>query len=327
MTPPTPTDDPFRAETAGHHLVPVLVATEDERADDVLARLVARGPEHHDTIHIVDAAGRSSGVVRLLALVAAKPDTRIAELAISTPSVHRDDDQEVVARLALENELSEVPVIDSGGKLLGAVPALALLAILRAEHHEDLDRLAGLGREQARAIGALTERPVRRLRRRVPWLVVGLAGSVGGALAATRFEAVVGSNVALAFFLPTVIYLADAISTQTEAVVVRGLSATAKPRIAIIAGELATGTLLGIVLAALAMPVVYAVSGAAIAVTVAVALVAAAVIATTISLALAFGLDRIGVDPAYGAGPLGTVVQDVASMLVYLGVALVIMQP
>ncbi len=321
-----PTSNDYEPETAGRHMVPVVTARENDRVTDVLAELVSRGPEHHDTVHVVDERGELHGVARLLALVAADGDTQIGTLARAAPSVHRDTDQETVARLALRNSLSEVPVTDHEGRLVGAVPALALLAILRDEHHEDMDRLAGIRRQQAQAVGALADSPIQRLRRRMPWLIVGLAGSIAGALAATRFEALIGRHIALAFFLPTVIYLADAISTQTEAIVIRGLSVAAAKGSRIVSGELVTGTLIGGLLAMLAFPVVFIMAGYAVALTVSVSLIAAAAIATTISLLLAWGLQRAGADPAYGAGPLGTVIQDVVSLLIYLGVALAIIR-
>jgi magnesium transporter len=34
--------------------------------------------------------------------------------------------------------------------------------------------------------------------------------------------------------------------------------------------------------------------------------------------------DRLSIDPAFGSGPLATVVQDLLSILIYLGVAMLI---
>ncbi|MBQ0920902.1 magnesium transporter, partial [Hydrogenophaga aromaticivorans] len=49
----------------------------------------------------------------------------------------------------------------------------------------------------------------------------------------------------------------------------------------------------------------------------AAALVAAGGIATTIGLVLPWVLSRLGSDPAYGSGPLATIVQDLLSLLTY----------
>ena len=55
-----------------------------------------------------------------------------------------------------------------------------------------------------------------------------------------------------------------------------------------------------------------------LAVAVAGALLTAGAVATTIGLLLPWLLARFGHDPAYGSGPLATVVQDVLNILIFL---------
>lgn len=57
----------------------------------------------------------------------------------------------------------------------------------------------------------------------------------------------------------------------------------------------------------------------ALAVAVAVALSGASMVATGLGLLLPWGLTRLGLDPAYGSGPLATIVQDLLSLLIYFG--------
>jgi len=42
--------------------------------------------------------------------------------------------------------------------------------------------------------------------------------------------------------------------------------------------------------------------------------------AAALGLLLPWGLARLGRDPALGSGPIATVIQDILSLLVYLGV-------
>jgi magnesium transporter len=51
------------------------------------------------------------------------------------------------------------------------------------------------------------------------------------------------------------------------------------------------------------------------------AMFASIAIATLIGVAVPRTLERLGRDPAFGSGPLATVVQDLLSLLVYFGVA------
>ena len=48
-------------------------------------------------------------------------------------------------------------------------------------------------------------------------------------------------------------------------------------------------------------------------------------LATSIGLLFPWVLQRLGIDPAFGSGPLATVVQDVLSLLVYLAVCTVLL--
>ena len=57
----------------------------------------------------------------------------------------------------------------------------------------------------------------------------------------------------------------------------------------------------------------------ALATAVALALVAACAAATTIGFLMPWLLARTGADPAFGSGPIATIVQDVLSLLIYFG--------
>ena len=58
-----------------------------------------------------------------------------------------------------------------------------------------------------------------------------------------------------------------------------------------------------------------------VAAAVALALLASCTIATMVGMALPFALHRLGRDPAFGSGPLATVIQDLLSIAIYFAVA------
>lgn len=85
--------------------------------------------------------------------------------------------------------------------------------------------------------------------------------------------------------------------------------------------ELATGALIGVVLAAVATPLVGLLFGDwALSAAVGCALVAAAAAATGCGLVFPWALTRLGVDPAFGSGPVATVFQDGLTLLIYFAV-------
>jgi magnesium transporter len=58
---------------------------------------------------------------------------------------------------------------------------------------------------------------------------------------------------------------------------------------------------------------------------VAVSLLCACAIATGLGLCLPWGFARVGWDPALASGPVGTIIQDVLSLLIYFGAATAIL--
>jgi magnesium transporter len=125
---------------------------------------------------------------------------------------------------------------------------------------------------------------------------------------------------AVAFFMPALVYLADAIGTQSETIAVRGLSLSHMSLRQLFAVEVRTGLLLGTVLSAIAFPLIVAAFGnLRLAAAVALALTLASTIASTLGLAMPALLQRLGADPAYGSGPIANIVQDVLTLAIYFG--------
>ena len=135
------------------------------------------------------------------------------------------------------------------------------------------------------------------------------------------FEEQLEENVLLAVFVPGVVYMADAVGTQTEALVIRGLSVGVSIR-AILRREIATGFVIGLAIAVAFLPFALLVWGdGSLALAVSVALLASSAIATLVALLLPWALQRLGTDPAFGSGPLATVIQDLLSIGIYFAVA------
>jgi magnesium transporter len=211
-------------------------------------------------------------------------------------------------------------VVGDGHRFLGFIPPDRLIGILVNEHAEDLARVGGFlrGAESARA--ASTESVARRLWHRLPWLAVGLVGAMVSAGIVSAFETQLATNLLIAFFVPGIVYLADAVGTQTEAIAIRGLSVGVGIR-SVVGRELVTGVVVGAILGAVMFPVIILVWGdVAVAAAVAGAILAASAIATLIALALPWLLQRLGRDPAFGSGPLATVVQDLLSIAIYFAI-------
>ena len=310
-------------ETVGGHVVAsVLHASPGETAREVLARLTSQKPSCVEIVLLADEHGRLIGAAALARVVALDGNDPIDKAVDRDfPRVRPNTDQEHAASLALHHGVDALPVVDDEGCALGVMPAQALLQVLRQEHVEDLHVLGGIQREASKARHAIDDPPLRRVQQRLPWLVAGLGGSALATAAMAGFEETLERTIAVAFFVPAIVYLADAVGTQTEMIAVRGLSLTRSGIAHLIGGELRTGMLLGAILAIISFPfVLWVFRDVRLAGAVATALFVASSIAATIGIAFPWALAKMRRDPAYGSGPLATIVQDVLSLLVYLGV-------
>ena len=307
-------------ETVAEHLSDAyLRASPDDTLDAIAARLARERPAEMEIVCAVSAEGRLLGTLPVRKLFGFQGSRSLAEvMRRDAPSARIDEDQEHAANLALHHGMNALPVVDHDGKLAGIVPAHTMLHVLRLEHVEDLHRLAGIQRETSRARHAIEDPPIRRFWHRIPWLVAGLAGSAAATGVMAGFEQRLSANVAIAFFIPAIVYLADAVGTQTEAIAVRGLSLTRSGITHLLAAELGVGTLIGAALGALAMPLVHFGFGdAKLALAVGISIWVASSIAATLGLLLPWILAKMHVDPAHGSGPLATVIQDILSIVAY----------
>lgn len=314
-------------ETATQHLVRrIPLARPEDTVASVIANLIGREYDSVEAVYVLDERGRLRGLARLADLLGMPGERTLAEVMDSEPpSVQPDEDQERIATEAIRHGVADVPVVDEGGCLLGVVPAQTLIEVLRREHVEDLHRLAGIVHEQNNISEAVVAQPVKRLWRRLPWLLVGLVGSMLATIVMARFEHLLERRVVIAFFIPAIVYLADAMGTQTEAIVVRFLSLGQPPLWKLLRGELATGLLIGSCLGVVIFPAVWLGFGdVRLAMAVTLAVVAAGGCATSIGLILPWFLAWMGRDPAFGSGPVATIIQDVLSLLIYFLVVLLV---
>lgn len=268
------------------------------------------------------AAYRLLGLIPLEKVLAAEP-TRLARDLMDTdpPVVLPELNQEEAAWKAAHRGKSSLAVVDANGVFRGLVPPGHLLTVMLTEHDNDLARLGGFLTSASSARLAMDEPLRARLWHRLPWLTLGLLGSAGAAVLVKGFEADLMSDVRLAFFIPGIVYMADAVGTQTETLVIRGLSVGVPIR-RVFRTECLTGLFVGLVLAAITLPTVWLVLGSSeLAITLSLSLVAACAVATVVAMSLPWLMSRGGRDPAYGSGPLATVVQDLLSLVIYFAIA------
>ena len=318
---PPPLDLLERRIAAEHAFTRVPVASPSMSAEQVRESL--NEGTHDSLTHVAILEGTNLvGVLTIEALFAAPGGVIAGRLMDSDPTVVAPGtDQEVAARRAVEHGESALAVLDEEGSFFGFVPPQRLLAVLLWEHEEDMDRLGGFVRNTSEVRRSSQEPAGRRFQHRVPWLLVGLVGALISADLVGAFEEQLQEAVLLAFFVPGIVYLADAVGTQTETVVIRGLSVGVGLR-QMARPELFSGFFIGLALSTVFLPVALLRWGnGEVAIAVSLSLLAACSVATLIAMSLPWAIQRFGKDPAYGSGPLATVIQDLLSILIYFVIA------
>lgn len=294
----------------------------DENCKDIFDRLYANNFDDVGQIFILNSDKRLLGYIPIQKLLSSMKNCTAQEIMISCKSIANDSSLEDATNHALSNGIAFIAAVDEVGIFKGIIPTQKLIEIFRKEHIEDIERIAGIRKEIWVAGNALTEAPFASVKHRLPWLVIGLFGSFFATFIMSNFEATLNKNIALAFFIPGIVYLADAVGTQTETIVIRGLSMSWTKFIVILRKEMLTGFLIGLILGLISLPAALLGGfGITISLVVGLSIILAGTIATTIGLLLPWLIQKMGKDPAFGSGPLATIIQDVLSIFVFLALS------
>ncbi len=317
--------DSGRGTALWHASSRVPTAAVDDHVSAVLDGM--RGQRFGSAAAVAVVAGhRLVGVATIEKMFAAPGGALVGDVMDSEPTtVTPDTDEEHAAWQAVQRNAPGLAVVDADGRFRGLIAPQELLSVLLHEHEEDLARLGGYLHSIESTRRTTVESVRRRLWHRLPWLVVGLVGAMLSAGLMAVFEEQLNATLAIAYFVPGIVYLADAVGTQTETVAIRGLSVGVGIR-RILGSEALTGLLVGVLLGAVMMPLVAIMTGDwMLAIAVGIAILSASTIATIVALVLPWTLQSLGRDPAFGSGPLATVVQDLLSIVIYLAVVTVLL--
>jgi magnesium transporter len=91
--------------------------------------------------------------------------------------------------------------------------------------------------------------------------------------------------------------------------------------------EFITGGMIGFVIAIVALLGVWSIFGSfALGLGVGLSLLLAGTLASTLGLVLPWLLSRMRIDPAFGSGPVATIIQDVLTILIYFTVVTALLE-
>lgn len=322
----------YPEDSAGRVMTPDFVRlTADSTVGQALERIRKQALDK-ETIYycyVTDSGRRLLGTVSLKDLLLARPEFFVGEIMRPGPrSVTTLTDQEDVAHILRQYDLLAVPVVDVEDRLVGIVTYDDVLDILHYEATEDIYRYGAVPVSERAYFG---ENTFTRSRRRIVWLFfLVLVNTITGTIIAGQSD-LLGEVQILAAFIPLLIGTGGNIGSQSSTVVVRGL-ATGELKggqaARTMVGELGVGALLAAGLGSLTFVWALALTGGEVdvAIVIGVTLALIATFAAVVGGGLPFLFRVAKVDPAAASAPLVTTVMDVSGVVIYFGIATVLLR-
>ncbi len=271
-------------------------------------------------VWVVDDYSKLVGVVSIKDLVLEPQDQKIND--IMNPdiiSVDVDTDQEEVARIAKQYDLTHIPVVTAQHKLIGRITNDDIIDVIEEEANEDISLMAGVLDQEIAEESAL-----KISRARLPWLLLGLFGGLLSAMVINHFHGSLEKMLALSFFIPVIMAMGGNTGTQAAIVVIRGLATgdisivhTGKRLLTELWVALINGILCGILLG---LVVTFWLSDPHLGLGVGVSLITVIIFSGSFGAFVPFLLRKLNIDPALAAGPFITTTNDILGLLIYLSI-------
>ena len=276
-------------------------------------------------IFVVGPLGRLLGVAGLTDIAGASAQTPLEALVKPVDAVNPAAGLDQLEEFFESRDTPIAPVVDEGGRLLGAIRRRAVFDAIAERADESYLKSQGIvGGDEFRSMPLYL-----RSGRRLSWLTVKIFLNLAAASVIALYEDTLAAAFTLAVFLPIVSDMSGCSGYQAVAVSMRELALDIIRPVDVLrvclkelALGLVTGVVLGLMLAAVALlwkgnPWLGAVVGGALAVN--------AVVAVVIGGALPLLFKRINIDPALAAGPVLTTITDTGGFFLVLSLATLVL--
>jgi len=305
-----------------------LTLREDYNLLEAIAEMRKRKIKGLHTLYVVRRDKVLVGSVSLKSILLSKEHARIADImSPQVISAHTLDDQEKAARLFRKYDLLSLPVTDMEGRLVGIITVDDAVEIVEEEATEDFEKMAAILPFEDTY---LKTGVFRHAFHRVGWLLVLLVAAILTEMIIADVEDLMLALPALVPFIPMIMDTGGNAGSQTSTLIIRSLSLEEiifkdlfkvwwrEFRVAIICG-LALG------LANALRVLIVSPDQLIITVIVTVTLLMVVIVAKSLGAVLPLLAKRLNLDPAVLAMPIIKTTADVIGLLIYFGVATLLM--
>jgi len=312
----------YPEKSAGSLMDPrFVVLNEGLTVREALHRIRKFKPRFTRQLYLVDEQGQLQGMVEIHRMALAEAWDTLAMLAKPVPVfVEATATREEVVDQLESHRVTDLPVVDLNGRLIGVIRYDALMEAVRKESSLDLLTMVGASRDE-RALSKVSF----VVRKRLPWLSINLLTAFLAASVVGLFENTIAQFTALAVLLPVVAGQSGNTGAQALAVTMRGLALReigTSQWLRVARKEIGAGFVNGVAIAlltSLGVLVWSASTGLALVIgtSMVIAMVAAGVSGVIIPVILA----SMGQDPAQSSSIILTTVTDVVGFFAFLGIA------
>lgn len=277
-----------------------------------------------ETCYVTDKRRKLVGIIKLKDLVIHNEDITVGEIMdTDVISVNTLMDQEKVAEIIKDYDITSVPVVDSENKLVGIITIDDIIDIIEEETTEDIEKMAAI---------LPTEKSYLKLsiielwKSRIPWLLLLMISATFTGKIIQHYENALASMVILTSFIPMIMDTGGNAGGQASATIIRGLSLNDiefSDIVKVIWKELRVSFCVGITLALANFVKLLVIDQVTIsvAIVVCITLVLTVCVAKVIGCSLPIIAKRIGFDPAVMASPFITTIVDAVSLFIYFKIA------
>ena len=282
-------------------------------------------PDQFYAIFIVDPRHIPVGTIPLHKLMRSERKVVLSDIMTTEPVVVPVAmDQEDMAFLFEQYDLTSAPVVNPQNRLIGMVTVDDVVEVIQEEAEEDMLKLAGISGDTDIYMAAW-----QTARSRFTWLFVNLLTAILASIAIGIFEGTIKQIIALAVLMPIVASMGGNAGTQTLTVAVRALATrelNQSNALRVFGKEILVGIINGIIFAIIVGLVATLWFGEkGLGIVIALAMLFNLFVAGFFGASIPLLLQRWKIDPALGASILLTTVTDVVGFFVFLGLAKILL--
>lgn len=264
------------------------------------------------------------GVLSLRELLQSSDDEMLKDvMQEKVISVHTNEDQQEASRLIMHYDFQALPVTDSENRLVGVITVDDAMDIMEMEASEDMELIAGV---QPQEVGYRELSAWEQAKRRIPWMSILMVSGLFNGVIVGQFEAAFVAVPILVTFIPMLTDTGGNAGSQSTTLIIRGL-ATQNLGLddlgMVLWKELKTALLVSIPLFALVIvrSMLMEPFDLGIGVVTGLAMACIIVMSKLLGALLPMLSERVGLDPALMAGPVITTVVDAFGLVIYFGLA------